>query len=276
MSVVVHAGDLTRALGVAPLTFRHGFDPTDPRFALPALTRFARSLPPGWARALVAASGSLDEASPSPLTPADAVAGLTSNGHTVRLYHLELHPAWQDQVAEILRGALGTLASPEARPTQVSAALFLASPGAITPWHPDRHHNLLFQIRGHKCVTIGRFNDPDEAQRQLERTFVRFGTGPSEVPPVRETYRLGPGDGLYIPPCAMHTTVVTGGDVSVALSCGWSTRATEQAALVHTFNTAWRRHTGRAARPPGQRRLTDRLKAQLMRARLERVGTRRR
>jgi hypothetical protein len=267
---------LAGALGQQPLLLRHRLDPADPRFAPVGLARFAASLPPSWVRAQVAPDDALAQGAPSALTPEAAVAGLAGNGHTVRLYHLELHPAWRPLISEVLEAALAGIPGPEARPSARAGGLFLASPGALTPWHPDRHHNLLLQVRGTKRVTIGEFCDPAEAQRQLERTFVRFGAGPTAVPDVVRTHELGPGDGIYIPPFAMHATVVTGTEVSVALSCSWSTAGTEQAVLVHTFNAAWRRRTGRPGRPPGHNPLTDLIKARAMGARLAWAARRRR
>lgn len=259
---------LRGAFGRAPVVFRHRVDATAAGLDPNALADLAASAPPGWARVMRGAVPDLcDDRVGVGIPAADAIRGLRANGLAVRLYHLELHPEHRGFVNAILDEADAVLGDLEGGPVDRACGAFLAAPGAVTPWHPDRHHNLLLQVRGTKRLSVGVFPDPGEAQAQLERTFRSFGAGPSVVPPAVTTYELGPGDGVYIPPYAQHHAVVTGDEVSVALSCGWSTVDTERNALVHTFNAAWRHRTGRAGRPPRGGRI-DRAKAAVMRARL--------
>lgn len=271
--IEVKGAALRGAFGRVPLRFRHRIPADDPELTLEALAAFAATLPVAWARIGNGTAPDLcDEREPVTTSPAGAISALGTNALTVRLYHLELHPERKAFVNAILDEADAVLGALEGGSTGRSCGAFLASPGAVTPWHPDRHHNLLLQVRGTKRLSVGAFPDPVEAQAQLERTFRSFGAGPSVVPPAVTTYQLGPGDGIYLPPYMQHHAVVTGGSVSVALSCGWSTVDTERNALVHAFNAAWRQRTGRPARPPKGDRV-DRVKAATMRARFAATRT---
>ena len=49
----------------------------------------------------------------------------------------------------------------------VNLGAFVASPAAVTPAHPDRHHNLLLQISGRKEVWVE--DDPDLRRSYLAR-----------------------------------------------------------------------------------------------------------
>ena len=85
------------------------------------------------------------------------------------------------------------------------------------------------------------------------------------MPPQVTIFRMGPGDGIYIPPYAFHW-VLGGPDVSVALSCGFRSPSSERAEMVHTFNVKLRK-VGMSPSLPGRFETTDRAKAGLVQAR---------
>jgi hypothetical protein len=73
---------------------------------------------------------------------------------------------------------------------------------------------------------------------------------------------LGPGEGVYIPPFGFHW-VRGGPETSITISCGFRTRATEQANLVHECNARLRR-LGLHPDPPGASMYRDRAKVELL------------
>lgn len=152
---------------------------------------------------------------------------------------------------------------PEGPPQRDETSIFLAAPGATVPVHFDSHHNVLLQLAGTKELTIGWFSDAGAQARALEtgcRSRKRMGHA---VPPETTRFHLGPGDGLYIPPFALHW-VHGGSEVSAALSCSFSTASTLRAELVHTCNAQLRR-VGLRPRPPGRSLRRDRAKVAAMR-----------
>ena len=138
--------------------------------------------------------------------------------------------------------------------------MFVGSPWSVVPAHVDRHHNVLLQVAGTKELTVGWFDDPAEHAEALEARFTDR-PNPERLPPVTRTFRLGPGDGVYLPAYTFHW-VEAGDTVSVALSCGFSTAATERAELVRRCNAKLRRF-GLRPRPPGVSERGDRAKAAL-------------
>jgi quercetin dioxygenase-like cupin family protein len=109
-------------------------------------------------------------------------------------------------------------------------ARFVASAGAVTAAHPDRHHNLLLHVTGEKEVWV---DDEPDRRRHHARTLDYFRAphlGAPELPPAR-SFVLSPGEGVYIPPYAWHWTEVLG-DSSAGLSIGFSTPTTVRNARV--------------------------------------------
>jgi hypothetical protein len=247
-----------------------------PAFGLDALASTAETLPAAWIRGMPADAPVLRpegyHADAVDLPAERLVRELGTNGCAVRLYHLEHVAPYRDVVAAALDEAEAAIATVEGGFTIRNGSAFLGGPGAVTPVHPDRHHNLLLQVCGTKDVGVGWFRDPLENQRQTERTFAQFGEGPSAMPDDMEVHQLGPGDGLYIPPYAFHWVRVTGDTPSVALSCAWSTRRSERDALVHAFNLRLRERTPLRPRPPRDSAARDRAKAAVMGARFRRLG----
>ena len=182
-----------------------------------------------------------------------------------------------DPYRGVLRGCLSqvfaAVGTPEGPPERDETSIFLASPGAVVPVHFDSHHNVLLQLAGTKELTVGWFSDPVAQARAVEtgcRSRKRMG---HVVPPETVRFHLGPGDGLYIPPFALHW-VHGGSDVSAALSCSFSTAATHRAEVVHTCNAHLRR-MGLRPRAPGRSVGRDRAKVVAMRT-AERVRAGRR
>ena len=105
--------------------------------------------------------------------------------------------------------------------SQVEAFIFIASPGAVTPFHIDAECNFLFQIRGEKTLYVC---DPEDRDMLPHPEIERFYSGSLMAPTYKPEYqggaqvhRLGPGTGIHIPVHAAHW-VENDDNVSVALS----------------------------------------------------------
>lgn len=179
---------------------------------------------------------------------------------SVRIYNLERVEEWAALAGALdarIREFVGTR---EGGVRALNLGVFVASPHTVTPAHPDRHHNLLLQVEGHKEIWIGA--DPD-AQRNHLQVLDWLGcptAGVASLPPAT-SYVLGPGDGIYIPPYAFHWTRLSD-DTGIALSVGFSTPATLRANRVHNFDLILRRR-GVMPRPASPTSLRGRTKARL-------------
>jgi hypothetical protein len=140
--------------------------------------------------------------------------------------------------------------------------IFVASPHTITPFHIDRNHGILLQVRGHKKVYVwdaadtevvsDRARDCFHARHELD--LVQW----SEAFRARaKVFDLGPGMGVYMPLTSPHM-VETDDEPSITISLTYSTQATRKNAMQHVVNDLLHR-IGLQTPPVGQRRLFDRF-----------------
>jgi hypothetical protein len=181
----------------------------------------------------------------------------------IRAYNLEhttefrpLFDQLEPQVRELVGEREGGLAG-------VNLAAFFASAGAVTPAHPDRHHNLLLNVHGSKEVWIG--HDPDARRHHVRAVdyLRRPQNGAATLPPAT-AFVLQPGDGVYIPPYAFHWTTVLG-DCATGFSIGFSTAATVRNSKVVDLDQRLRRLglRPRPLDPRGDPGVRARLKSRL-------------
>ena len=269
---LVALGDDLAKLGREPFVFAHGLA-GHPLLARDALAGVADRRP---AHQIEHHLGDLPLLLPTgaapqlALGPADIVRDLEENGCWAALFNVDTEPAYR----ELLRAcvaAVGALPRTEGAMGAVAAHVFCAAPHAVVPVHFDRHHNLLLQIEGTKTVTIGGYDDPALAQREIERRFSN-AENPHVAPSITATYALAPGEGLYIPPYAFHW-VTNGEDASASLSCTFHTSRSNRIEAVHACNTKLRK-VGLRPHPPGNR-VRDAAKAGLLRSRHRLVRRRR-
>jgi hypothetical protein len=258
---------LRAVLGAHPIQFRHALG-DDARFDPAVLGPLAATLPAGWIRA--------DEAQYDPheargacAFPADAdldaaIRQLASSRASIRLYNLELTSEFRALATACDAGVRELVGSDEGGMDMVNLGAFVASPDAVTPAHPDRHHNLLLQVRGRKEVWVE--DDPDAVahHRRAVAYFCAPQLGAPVLPPAR-SFVLEPGDGVYIPPYAYHWTTVLDDAPAMGLSVGFSTPTTVRAGHVTDWDVRLHRRgvRSRPSRPGGAR---ERVKVQLMAA----------
>lgn len=225
---------LRDAIGQREATIRHDLT-GEGQLAPTNLIELGTRLPPSWVLAYDE-SGRRVGAAQHP-----ELERLTTGGRSFRICHVELVPSFRAVIQRCYDGAATRdAARPEGGVTAESSIVFVGSPGAITPIHLDHHHNLLLQVRGNKRLTIARFDEPRRQQREVERAFGAMGACVG-TPTSINSYLLEPGDGVYLPAYTFHSAEVLDGEVSVALSCAFSTPATERAYRMHRGHRALRR-----------------------------------
>jgi len=254
---------------VRPLLLRHGLS-EHPLFTLERGIALAAELPTPW----VATKNSRLPLAFGPALGDDgrsgaAVAAAIADGHDkVAMHRLERCPPYTEIVQRFVDGLAPAVARDEGPVVGWHAAMLLSSPATAIPVHFDVTHNVLLQCAGTKRLTVGRFARPVVQQREIGRYFARVHSNPTALPTEDlQSFLLGPGDGIYIPPYTFHWVEV-GDQVAVSLAFGFSTAVTMRAMTVHRFNSV-ARAVGLRPRPPGHSLARDRLKA----AAVGRAGT---
>jgi hypothetical protein len=191
--------------------------------------------------------------------PSDTVRGIATNDCWMVLWNIEQAPAWHRLLDDCLDEVAEHVGHRDGGMMQREGFLFLSAPGAVTPAHFDPEHNLLLQIRGTKDMNVGRFRDPAEQQRELDRYHDGGHRNLSAVPGDAETFVLSPGRGVYVHPFAPHW-VQNGDAASISLSITFRTRRSEAAERAHSLNARLRR-LGLHPRPAGHDARRDRAKA---------------
>jgi hypothetical protein len=187
---------------------------------------------------------------------ADAVANVERPGSWIKL--TQVHEVDAEH-KEVLDGILSELEEQTALPLRadiswVTATLFIASPGTMTPYHIDHEPNFLFQISGQKEVNL--FDPADRSiltDEEIERYYVgelnatRYR---EEVQPKAYVFKMQPGDAVHHPTLAPHW-VKNGPTPTIALSVAFGMRSVDPRARVYQVNH-YLRKLGLKPTPIGQ------------------------
>jgi len=192
-------------------------------------------------------------------SPGDVIRTAEQDRRWLSMRHVETDPLYGQlvrRVFEEFRTAAGTSAQQLYQP---EGYIFIGASNATTPAHVDHEHNLFFHIRGTKAFTTGRFPDGDQEHRTFEGMYTDE-YGATDFAPANQTvHDLEAGDGLYVPPTALHL-VENSGSLAISFSLVFHDRALDQSAKVYLFNAHLRR-LQLAPLPPGRSRGLDNAKA---------------
>jgi hypothetical protein len=254
---------LDAAFGVRPATFRHDFG-ARADLAVDALAALTPALPMAWIYAHLAQSSPLEGRGAEPVVDctrtSEYLRELPTADVSIRVYNLERTAEYADLVNTVEPLVRDFVGDREGGLAALNLGMFAASPHAVTPAHPDRHHNLLLQLEGRKEIWL----EDDAASRDHHvrvLDYLRCPPAGVDALPGASSLVLEPGDGVYIPPYTFHWTQLFD-EPATALSIGFATAATLQDNDAHEFDMRLRRlHVRpRPARPESVR---GRTKAQL-------------
>jgi hypothetical protein len=172
-------------LGVRPFVFRHRLA-DDRRFAGDELGELIARLPCAWVLAHEAQYSPHECRGKDPL-PADVdlaqvTRELPTSRASIRAYNLEHTTTFRQLLDDAERAASALVGTREGGVAGVNLAAFVASAGAVTAAHPDRHHNLLLQVTGEKRVWV---DDEADRRRHHTRTLVYLRAPSSARPSCR-------------------------------------------------------------------------------------------
>lgn len=115
--------------------------------------------------------------------------------------------------------------------------IFVSSPAAVTPFHMDKEHNFILQIRGSKRIYVWDHDDTevvselarDQFHRSHSRDLILWR---DEFRERAQIFDLTAGTGAYMPSTSPHM-VENGDEVSITMSFTYYTRATRRNSLLH-------------------------------------------
>ncbi|RYZ75020.1 MAG: transcriptional regulator [Lysobacteraceae bacterium] len=150
--------------------------------------------------------------------------------------------------------------------------MFIASPGAQTPFHFDRYSNFLMQIRGSKQVAVfpnfeSSIVPPHECESYMDRAEAKPLWKP-EFDRHATKFDFSPGEAIHIPYIAGHYVKNGMEDVSISLSFFFQTEQTRRWTNAMRFNHRVRPHLARVGMVPtpvGHRSSRDAAKALMLR-----------
>lgn len=150
--------------------------------------------------------------------------------------------------------------------------MFIASPGAQTPFHFDRYSNFLMQVRGSKQVAVFPNFDTDivtseECESYMDRDEAKPLWKP-EFDAYATKFDFAPGEAIHIPYIAGHYVKNGMEDVSISLSFFFQTNETLRWTNAMRFNHRTRASMARMGMKPspvGHQAYRDSAKAFMLR-----------
>lgn len=173
------------------------------------------------------------------------LAGIEDAHAWMSLLNVQLDPLYRGLVGSVLEGIRPMVERTDPGMTYRGGWIFVTSPGAVTPFHFDKEHNFILQVRGHKRVYVWDHRDDVVASEQARDAFHRHHV--RDLLAWREEFRerarvfeLAPGEGAYMPSTSPHM-VENGDEPSVTASFTYYTASTRRDALLHAAHHMMRR-----------------------------------
>lgn len=197
--------------------------------------------------------------------PSESVLDVEQNQYRISLRDVQQVPEYAELVNECLDEVEPLVAAREGGMRFRSGYIFISCPASTTPMHFDAEHSFLLQIRGAKRVSVAPFEgDPDGLRGQLECYVDGRPCDFAAMQACAETFRIGPGTGIYLPSFIPHW-VETEAGVSISFSIPFYTRYCEVAEGVNRVNS-WMRKARISPRPPGRSQRLDATKSAVFRS----------
>jgi hypothetical protein len=263
---------LTHAFPHLPFGLRHHFV-GNPLLTLPKLAELVGKLPRDRLEynSGKAAISQRPETTPTvDLEPEQIVRNIKSAGAWMVLKSVEQEPAYrkliEDALMEVAR-TRGFNSLKAAGFDDIRGFIFVSSAHSTTPFHADADENFFFQIHGDKFFHVYDNRDRSIASEEaLEASAIRHRNLPykAEFDAKCTTYRLKPGDGVFVPYQWPHW-VRTADSYSISLSLTWKSDEVRRRNDIFAVN-AMLRGVGMPQNPPGVNPALDTAKVAAFRA----------
>jgi len=190
----------------------------------------------------VTAGTDFDEAGqlfPTAQSAVDSLRDIGKANAWVLLRHIQADPLYRELVDDVIDSVRPYVERKDRGVYYRAGWIFNASPNTATPFHIDRSHVWLMQIRGTKTVYVWDPNDievvSDRARDSFHMSHDLSRARWSEAFRSRaHVFRLAPGMGVYMPLTSPHM-VETSNEASTTISFTYNTDATRRNAKVHVM-----------------------------------------
>ncbi|MEO6925805.1 MAG: cupin-like domain-containing protein [Rhodanobacter sp.] len=174
---------------------------------------------------------------PNRMSAVDTLEGIGDANAWMSLLNVQSDPIYRTLVDEVLDDLKPGVDQFDPGMCYRGGWIFVTSPHAVTPFHFDKEHNFLLQLRGHKRLYVWDHRDTAVVSEHARDHFHR--THSRELLHWREEFReraqvfdLTPGMGAYMPSTSPHM-VENGDEPSITMSFTYYTKATRNRALLH-------------------------------------------
>lgn len=181
-------------------------------------------------------------------------------GVWMSLLNVQTDDLYRGLVDEVLNGIQPFLDTCDPGMCYRGGWIFVTSPRAVTPFHIDKEHNFILQIRGSKTVYVWEPDDLEAISEEARDLF--HATHSRDLIAWRESLRqrahavrLEPGKGAYMPATSPHM-VENGEGPSVTVSFTYYTQSTIRNARLHALHHRMRA-MGMSPAPVGVRPRLD-------------------
>ncbi len=174
---------------------------------------------------------------PNTRSAAQTLANINDAKAFLSLLNVQIDPIYREFVGAVLDGVRPLLEPCDPGMCYRGGWIFVSSPHTVTPFHFDKEHNFLLQIRGKKRVYVWDANDTvvanelarDRFHHCHERKLLVWDEAFRER---AQVFDLRPGEGAYMPSTSPHM-VENGDQTSVTMSLTYYTDSTRRNALLH-------------------------------------------
>lgn len=262
---------LTKSFPHHPFGLRHLFA-DNTLLTLPRIAELVCELPRDrieYNSGKVAISQDPDTVPTLDLDPEEIVRKIETCGAWMVLKHIETVPAYRTlmdgALLEVAR-ARGFESIKAAGFDDVQGFLFVSSAESTTPFHADNDENFFFQIHGEKFFHVYDNQDRSIASEAALEDVVAKHRNMIYDPKFDAkctTYRLHPGDGVFVPYQWPHW-VRTADSYSISLSITWKSHEVRRRNDIFTVNSMLR-SLGMPQQPPGTNAALDAAKVAIFR-----------
>jgi mannose-6-phosphate isomerase-like protein (cupin superfamily) len=190
--------------------------------------------------------------------PGDVIRNLDDAEAWLALLNAERDPDIADVMMSVLDELQPAILSAQGKMRNRGAYFFVASPNSVTPVHFDIEFSVLLQLQGTKTISFGYWQNDAVRRHEVNRYWEGSHGRVELMPEEMVSFRLSPGQGVYIPPCTPHW-VRNGPNSAMSVTLAFHTAASTRERRVEDFNSLARRmHL--SPREPGRSAVVDTAK----------------
>ena len=199
---------------------------------------------------------------PNQRPPEETLANIASAKAWMSLLNVQTDDIYRGLVDEVLDDLKPGIDRIDPGMTYRGGWIFVTSPNTVTPFHMDKEHNFILQIKGKKRLLVWEPDDievlSEEARDLFHANHSRdLVTWREEARARAHVFELEPGMGAYMPQTAPHL-VENGDNASITVSFTYYTNSTRRKSRLHSLHQRMR-GMGLSPSPVGSRPLMDSL-----------------